>query len=221
MSPHQSRKQLRQPCGVQASYLKELVVAQARAVASAGFGGFSSTTRHFPSMRSTSPRSASLPRRMLTVLVLEPTRRASSATPAFGAARIASSKRPSEALTSSGVGRFHSPMSFRRDERGGVRAAGNAGGRGSFFSPPPPPPHEGSDNLSNGRRRRDDGSEGVANSDQIVGVHLIPAGGDGRSIMPPRGGGGGPPSPSSRTPGHPVGWEGRSRARSSTLLSTG
>jgi hypothetical protein len=97
----------------------------------AGFGGFSSTTRHFPSMRSTSPRSASLPRRMLTVLVLEPTRRASSATPAFGAARIASSKRPSEALTSSGVGRFHSPMSFRRDEREGVRAAGNAGGRGS------------------------------------------------------------------------------------------
>ena len=111
-------------------YLKELVVAQARAVARAGFGEFSSTTRHFPSMRSTSPRSASLPMRVLTVLVLEPTRRASSATPAFGAARIASSKRPSEALTSSGVGRFP-PMSFRRVERGGVRAAANAGGRGS------------------------------------------------------------------------------------------
>ena len=129
-------------------------------------------------MHSTSPRSASLPRRMLTVLVLEPTRRASSATPASGAARITSSKRPSEALTSSGVGRFHSPMSFRRDERGGVRAAGNAGGRGSY---------EGSDNLSNGGRQRDDGSEGVANSDQIVGVHPIPAGGDGRSLMPPKG----------------------------------
>jgi hypothetical protein len=32
-----------------------------------------------------------------------------------------------------------------------------------------------------------DGSEGVANSDQIVGVHLILAGGDGRSLMPPKG----------------------------------
>ena len=47
------------------------------------------------------------------------------------------------------------------------------------------PVEEESDNLSNGRRQRDDGSEGVANSDQIVGVHLIPAGGDGRSTMPP------------------------------------
>jgi hypothetical protein len=28
--------------------------------------------------------------------------------------------------------------------------------------------YEGSDNLSNGGRQRDDGSEGVANSDQIV-----------------------------------------------------
>ena len=36
-------------------------------------------------------------------------------------------------------------------------------------------------------RQRDDGSEGVANSDQIVGVHLILAEGDGRSLMPPKG----------------------------------
>ena len=47
--------------------------------------------------------------------------------------------------------------------------------------------YEGSDNLSNGGRQRDDGSEGVANSDQIVDVHLILAGGDGRSLMPPKG----------------------------------
>jgi hypothetical protein len=51
----------------------------------------------------------------------------------------------------------------------------------------PPPVEEESDNLSNGRRQRDDGSAGVANSDQIVGVHLILAGGDGRSLMPPKG----------------------------------
>jgi hypothetical protein len=47
--------------------------------------------------------------------------------------------------------------------------------------------YEGSDNLSNGGRQRDDGSEGVANSDQIVDVHLFLAGGDGRSLMPPKG----------------------------------
>jgi hypothetical protein len=51
----------------------------------------------------------------------------------------------------------------------------------------PTPVEEESDNLSNGRRQRDDGSEGVANSDQILDVHLIPAGGDGRSFVPPRG----------------------------------
>jgi hypothetical protein len=82
----------------------------------------------------------------------------------------------------------------------------------------PPPVEEESDNLSNGRRQRDDGSEGVANSDQIVGVHLIPAGGDGRSFMPPRGYTNQSFSPSSRNSLASLSAEGGSRARSSTLL---
>jgi hypothetical protein len=65
-----------------------------------------------------------------------------------------------------------------------------------------------------------DGSEGVANSDQIVGVHLIPPGGDGRSFMPPRGYTNQGFLPSSRNSLASLSAEGGSRARSSTLLST-
>ena len=68
-----------------------------------------------------------------------------------------------------------------------LRLCASAASARSRGTSPMSPVEEESYNLSNGRRQRDDGSEGVANSDQIVDVHLILAGGDGRSLMPPKG----------------------------------